>query len=83
MTFREKLVVVGAGCRLDRRTHNRLSLPWVFKFPLLQKSADTCMGNIENEDSTACGVERKLIHPGGMAVSTANLIRHVAEMAYK
>ncbi len=26
-------------------------------FPLLQNSADTCVGNIENEDGTDCGVE--------------------------
>jgi hypothetical protein len=31
----------------------------------LQKSADTCVGNIENEDGTAGGFERKLVHPRG------------------
>ncbi len=52
-------------------------------FPLLQKIGDTCVGNIENEDGTACGVERKLVHPRGRVVSTTNLIRRVTEMAQK
>jgi hypothetical protein len=51
-------------------------------FPL-QKTGDTCVGNIENEDGTVCGVEQKLVHPRGRVVSTTNLIRHVTEMAQK
>ena len=35
--------------------------------PLLQKPEDTCVGNIENKDGAACGVERKLVHSRGRA----------------
>ena len=63
LTFREKLVALGAGWGLERSTHNPAITSMVF--PLLQKSTNICVGNIENDDGAGCGVERKLVHPRG------------------
>ena len=44
---------------------------------------DTFKCNIVDGDGKVCGADRSILHYRGKAVSTTNLIRHVADMAHK